>query len=171
MASQSVVHANWEQEFRDPDLVGDAQNVRATLPVARDLLDVADGDGMKEGVKRAYNTTTDATQTELFTDGAAARMTIPSDSTWVFQILVAARRTDVDNESAGYLLEGVIDNNAGTTAIVGAYRRTVFAEDDTDWQVVAEADDTNDALVLKVTGEAAKTIDWLGRAIVLEVTG
>ena len=36
---------------------------------------------------------------------------------------------------------------------------------------VAEADDANDALVLKVTGEAAKTIRWVARINLVEVTG
>jgi hypothetical protein len=68
-------------------------------------------------------------------------------------------------------LEGCIDNNAGTTALVGAYLKTVFAEDTAAWDVIAQADDTNDALAIKVTGEAAKSISWVAHVEVTEITG
>jgi hypothetical protein len=105
--------------------------------------------------------TTTATQTELLCNGtASSRITIPSDSTFAFTAIITARRRDADNESAGYKIEGVIDNNAGTTALVGTPTVTVLGEDTAAWDVVAEADNTNDALVFKVTGEASKTIRW-----------
>lgn len=117
------------------------------------------------------NSTTNATQTELFTDGSAARITIASDTSWAFEALIVARRTDADNESAAYKITGCIDNNAGTTALVGAITVTVIAEDTAAWDVTAEADNTNDALVFKVTGEAAKTIRWSGKVELSEVSG
>lgn len=121
----------------------------------------------------ARNQTTNATQTALYLDGAtaSARATIASDTTWLFEIFVVARRTDADNESAGYKFQGVIDNNAGTTALVGVVIKTVVAEDTAAWDVTVEADDTNDALVVKVTGETAKTINWVARIELTEVTG
>lgn len=119
------------------------------------------------------NQTTNATQTELFLDGATAsrRATIASDTTWLFEIFVVARRTDADNESAGYKFQGVLDNNAGTTALVGLVVKTIVAEDTSAWDATVEADNTNDALVVKVTGEAAKTINWVARIELTEVTG
>lgn len=115
--------------------------------------------------------TTDATQTELFLNNSSSRMTIASDTTWAFRMLIVARRTDADNESAGYTVDGVIDNNAGTTALVGTITKTVVAEDTAAWDVDVQADDTNDALVVKVTGEAAKTIRWVCTVWTSEVTG
>jgi hypothetical protein len=119
--------------------------------------------------------TTDATQTELSTNGAApaaaTRIAIATDSTYAFSALITARRTDADNESAGYKIEGVIDNNAGTTAFVGTPTVTVLSEDTAAWDVVAEADNTNDALVFKVTGEAAKTIRWGASIMLMKITG
>lgn len=88
-----------------------------------------------------------------------------------FDITNAARRTDADNESAAYKLEGCIDRNGATTALVGSVTKTVIAEDDADWDVTAEADDTNEALVIKVTGEAGKTIRWVARIELTEVNG
>jgi len=114
--------------------------------------------------------TTNATQTNLEIGGGNT-IKIKSDSTYSFSALVTARRTDADNEGAGYKLEGVIDNNAGTTALIGTVTKTVLAEDTAAWDVVAEADNTNDALVIKVTGEAAKTIKWAAIVTMVKVTG
>lgn len=121
----------------------------------------------------AGNVTTNNTQTTLYLDGAAAtqRMNLQSDSTWAFRALIAARRTDADNESAAYEITGCIDNNAGTTALVGTITKTVIAEDTAAWDVTAEADNTNDALVIKVTGENSKTIRWVAVVYVTKVLG
>ena len=108
----------------------------------------------------------------MFADGASTGLPlIASDSTYTFTALVTARRTDADNESAGYKIEGVIDNNAGTTALVGTPTVTVLAEDTAAWDVVVEADNTNDALVIKVTGEANKTIRWGAVVELMKVSG
>lgn len=115
--------------------------------------------------------TTDATQSELFLDGSSARLTIASDTTWAFEALIVARRTDADDESAGYLITGVIDNNAGVVALVGTITVTVIGEDTVAWDVTAEANDTNNALAIKVTGEAGKTIRWVCSVKSTQVTG
>lgn len=130
----------------------------------------ADGDAQQSRVT-LRNSTSNNTQTELFIDGASLRYTIPSDTTWAFTILIVARRTDADNESAAYRIEGCIDNNAGTTALVGTIAKTVIAEDNAGWDVDAQADNTNDALVVKVTGENAKTIRWVAGIWAVQVTG
>lgn len=121
-------------------------------------------------------TTTDAVQIELSTEGAApaaaTRMSIASDATYTFSGLVTARRTDADNESAGWEIKGVIDNNAGTTALVGSATVTALGDDSSGtWLVSVEADNTNDALVIKVTGEAGKTIRWGATVTLMKVAG
>jgi hypothetical protein len=115
--------------------------------------------------------TANNTPAELLLAGDNFRCTIASDTTWAFSILVVARRTDADNESAGYEFKGVIDNNAGTTALVGSVTKTVLAEDTAGWDCNVTADDTNDALVVTATGENAKTIYWVARITLVEVTG
>lgn len=119
----------------------------------------------------ARKSTANATPAELSLDGSAARCTIAADTTWAFEIMVVARRTDADNESAAYQFLGCIDNNAGTTALVGSVATTVIAEDTAAWDCAVTADNTNDALVVTVTGEAAKTIRWVARIELVEVTG
>lgn len=121
------------------------------------------------------NVTSNGTQTEIYLDGATAtkRLVLSNDTTWMFDILITARRTDADNESAAYRLVGCIDRNANaaSTALVGSVTKTVIAEDTAAWDVDAQADTTNGALVIKVTGEAAKTIRWVARVALVEVTG
>jgi hypothetical protein len=108
-----------------------------------------------------FNETTDATVTDLFVDtGATVRLTVALDSTMTFKGLVTARRTDADNESAGFKIEGVIDNNAGTVALVGSPLVASLGDDSFGWSVAITADDVGDSLSVKVTGEAAKTIRW-----------
>lgn len=105
--------------------------------------------------------TTNNTQTEVFLDGSSARFTVASDVTYGFELHVVARRTDADNESAYWIIRGCIDNNGGTTALVGSIAIDTVADDSAGaWSVTAEADNTNDALVVKVTGATSKTINW-----------
>jgi len=121
----------------------------------------------------AVRETEDATPSQLWVGGDMYEedLLIPTGTTWAFDILVAARREDADNESAGYHFLGVIDNNAGTTALVGAVAKTVIAEDDADWDCNVTADDVDDALVITVTGEAGKTIRWVARVNLVHVKG
>lgn len=111
---------------------------------------------------RLYNTTTNGTQTELFTDGASARLSMGNSRDWTFTCTVAARRTDSTGGNASYKLDGGVykDTTAGSTTINASVVKTVLAESNAAWDVVALADTTNGTLVLKVTGEAAKTISW-----------
>jgi hypothetical protein len=114
--------------------------------------------------------TTPATA-ELFLDGDAAtqRMKIPTDGTWTFDILVSAR-TDA-GASAGYRITGVIRNNAGATALVGVPTKTELAEAIGTWDVWVEADDVNDALVIKATpgGTSTPAIRWVATVRTTEV--
>lgn len=118
--------------------------------------------------------TTNATVTEMFLDGTGGskRMVLVSDSTWKYECHVVARRTDADNESAGYQYAGVIDNNAGTTALVGTVQTIMTEQEDVAaWAVIITADNTNDSLKVEVTGEAGKAIRWVAFIRTVEVTG
>jgi hypothetical protein len=119
----------------------------------------------------ARNQTTDATQTELFLDGSSERLTLSDQDCWLFDIFIAARRTDADNEGAAYEVKGAIDRNGSTTALIGSITKTVIAEDTAAWDVDVQADDTNESLKILVTGEASKTIRWVARIELTEVNG
>jgi hypothetical protein len=111
--------------------------------------------------------TTNATQTELFLDGATARLTVAAGRTMTFDILVAARSTT--GQSAGYHILGVIENDAGTTSLIGAPVITTLGEDVAAWDVIVAADNVNDALAIKVTGAASTSIRWVATVRTAEV--
>jgi len=113
------------------------------------------------------NTTADATQIQLFLDGSGARMSVATNSTWTFEIIVTGRTSS--GNSAGYQISGVIENNGGTTALVGALTKTVLAEDIGSWDATVVADNTNDALEVKVTGAAATNIRWAATVRTMEL--
>jgi hypothetical protein len=117
----------------------------------------------------ARASTTNATETELFLDGVDDRLVIPSGATWTFDIAITARRTDADGESAGYRIYGVVDNNAGTTSLVSTLLEETAIEDSSAWNCTVTADDTNDALVIKCTGEASKTIYWVANISLVQI--
>ena len=124
--------------------------------------------------------TTNDTATVLTADNAAASTTnqviLPNDSTYAFSAMVVARRTDADNESAGYEFKGVVDRNgsAATTALVGTVTKTVLAEDNiapNAWDCNVTADTTNGGLAFTVAGKSGKTIRWVATVWTTEVTG
>ena len=97
-----------------------------------------------------------------------AGLTVPNDTTWMFTSYVVARRTDADNESAAYWIQGAIDNNAGTVALVGAVQVTAI-EDTAAWNATAVA--LGGKFLIRVTGEAAKTIYWNAVTHIVQVSG
>jgi hypothetical protein len=118
----------------------------------------------------ASGSTTDGTQTTLQFNvwNNPAGLAVPNDTTWMFTSYIVARRQDADNESAAYWLQGAIDNNAGTVALVGAVNQTAI-EDTVAWNATAVA--LGSRLVLRVTGEAAKTIYWNAVTHIVQVSG
>lgn len=133
--------------------------------------------GMLEEVVKPITVTSNATPKEMTLDSGAPRdddfwpgeyynfnnrIVVPNDTTYVFEGVFVARRQNGDNESAGYKVTGIIDNNAGTVAFAGTPTVTVIHEDVPAWNLAVTADDTNNALVFTATGEAGKTIHWFG---------
>ena len=95
-------------------------------------------------------------------------LAVPNDTTWMFTSYIVARRTDADNESAAYWLQGAVDNNAGTVALVGTVVVTAL-EDSAGWNATAMA--VAGRLQLRVTGEASKTIYWNAVTHIVQVSG
>jgi hypothetical protein len=102
-------------------------------------------------------TTTDATETTLNLGDPGYRLWVPTDSVLCGRIDVAAVSSDGAKRD-GFYADFAIYNDGGTTALIGTPVATQHASE--AWSISVEADDTNDALVVKVTGESATTIDW-----------
>lgn len=106
-------------------------------------------------------TTSDAVETEIFLDGTTDRLLIASDQVITFKGH-ANIYNSTDNTAAIYLIEGCFLNNAGTTAQID-YPLVFKSSFDTGMdstEIKIEADNTNDAVIFKVTGLASKTINW-----------
>jgi len=121
--------------------------------------------------------TTDATLTEIFIGGVSNnRLVIPTDTVWGFKFKITGAATGGDQgDTASWTIEGSISNFGGTTALVSAVTKStigtsgVAAPDPDGWDLSVTADDTNDAPVPKVTGEASHNINWGGYAEYWEV--
>ena len=115
----------------------------------------------------AYNTTTDATTTELFVNGSTTRMTLVSSEVWRFEAAVLGTQTGgasgtVGDTIAVKLVGSIKRSSGGTTSMVGAVSQDIEAKDTgaANWSVAASADATNNSLKITCTGEASKTILW-----------
>jgi hypothetical protein len=118
--------------------------------------------------------TTDATQATMTCyDGVYI---IPADTTWAFSALIAARSNEADgNEQAVWEIKGCLGRDeSNNTALVGtpvvsqlAASTNAIAD---GWAVVAEADDVNEALAIKVTGAAATNIRWVAKVDISQVS-
>jgi hypothetical protein len=82
-------------------------------------------------------------------------MILVPGSTWTFDILLTARSSS--GQSAGFQIKGVIENESGTTAFIGLPVITELAKE-VNWNVAVEADDANDALAIKVTGDGRSSV-------------
>lgn len=117
------------------------------------------------------STSINASQTELFLDGTGGsqRLTLPSDSTWMFNITVVGHRTDAMDGHAGYKISGVVFRQ-GTinTALLGAPTKQILSETDPAWDAFVEVN--HDSLVVKAIGEMGKTIRWMALVETVEIT-
>jgi hypothetical protein len=116
-------------------------------------------------------TTTNATQTELVGSGSSY-FTIATDTSYLVDINIVARRTDALGsplDRGAWNVKVMIENNSGTTALVGETSETEITNGP-GWSISVTADDSNDRLAVKVTGEAAKTISWAAKVTSVSVS-
>jgi len=109
-----------------------------------------------------FRATTDNTQTEIFMDETNTdRLTIVAQSAYMFTVQVAAYN-QTDQTAASFIIKGAIKrNNSNSTSILGSNNIEKYADTTMlPCDVSVEADDTNEALIIKVTGLTGKTIRW-----------
>jgi len=120
--------------------------------------------------------TTDATQTEVSTDGSApastTRMVLPDNHAYAFHGRLIARSSTGD--VAVWTIDGAVKRgaNAAATALVGTPTATqTFADAGaTGWTITIDADTTNGSLRIRVTGAASTTIHWVADLETVEVS-
>jgi len=108
---------------------------------------------------RLYNTGTGQT-----------KATVPANTTWAFTAHVSGRSSSGTN-NAYYIRQGVIKRDgANNTTLVGTVQTIgTDIESDAAWDVAVTADDTNECLLITVTGVAATNIRWLAKVDLVEI--
>jgi hypothetical protein len=105
--------------------------------------------------------TTDATPTNVFLNGSDATLTIASGKALFATVNIAGIKSD-GSTGAHYIRKVAIKNVGGTTALIGTVSTIgTDVEDDAGYDVTITADDTNDALDIKVTGKTSETLRWV----------
>lgn len=117
--------------------------------------------------------TTNAAPTNVFLDGTngSNRLTIPSGKILACTVNVSGIKSD-GSLGAHYIKKVMIKNVGGTTSLVGTVSTVGSDVEDAGasaWDVTITADNTNDALDIKVTGAASTTIRWVAVVRGLEI--
>jgi hypothetical protein len=117
-------------------------------------------------------THSDASWYKLWVDAINDYLVIPSDTCWVFDILLAGATSGM-GKSFGFHIRGMIENDGGTTTLKGTPVVTVIDDsDDTSFDARVTADDTNDALLIEVSDSdgASDVVNWLATIRTSEIT-
>ena len=126
----------------------------------------AQGDAQRARFVMRNKTTTNAA-VELFLDGSATRLTIPSGKYLTGTINIAGIKSD-GTAAASYIRQFSIKNVAGTTSLVGTVN-TIGTDEASSTSISITANDTNDALKVEVTGITSETWRWVAAVDVVEV--
>lgn len=94
-----------------------------------------------------------------------SRFTIRPSSALAFTMIIVARDNVADEVAMYTVSDGLIKRDASNNTTLVSGTVVVVHEDDAGWTVTVTADDTNEALILTVTGDAANATQW---AAVLE---
>jgi hypothetical protein len=124
------------------------------------------GDAQRARFVMRNKTTTNAA-VELFLDGSATRLTIPSGKYLTGTINIAGIKSD-GTAAASYIRQFSIKNVAATTSLVGTVN-TIGTDEAASTSISITANDTNDALKVEVTGIASETWRWVASVDVVEV--
>ena len=115
--------------------------------------------------------TTDATATVLTTNNSTAASTnqivAASDTCITFDGTITAMQNGAQ-AYASWKIEGLLVNDGGTTTLANS-ATTVISNAD-GWGMALSADNTNNALAITCTGEAAHNIRWVANIRTTEVT-
>ena len=103
--------------------------------------------------------TTDASAKALLLDGSSLSIEMPENSSWVFNALVTALKSDGSQAAAYRLVGGLRRDGAANPVLVGSVLVTVIGEDDPTWDCVFNISGANPRFV--VNGAASTTINWV----------
>jgi hypothetical protein len=127
----------------------------------------ANGDAQRARFVMRNKTTTNAA-VELFLDGSAARLTIPSGKIFAFTINISGVKSD-GSAVAHYLRQYALKNISATTTEVYA-PVTIGSDNAAGTSIALSANDTNNALRVEVTGVSGETWRWVAAVDAVEIT-
>jgi hypothetical protein len=125
------------------------------------------GDAQRARFVLANKTTTNAA-VELFLDGSATRLTIPSGKIFAFTINISGVKSD-GSAVAHYLRQYALKNISATTTEVYA-PVTIGSDNAAGTSIALSANDTNNALRVEVTGVSGETWRWVAAVDAVEIT-
>ena len=120
-------------------------------------------------VVRDVVTHNDANWRSLYLDGGSTKFLIAANEVMTFDILLVGTTAGC-SKSFGFAINGVIENDGGSTSLLASNVTTLYDADDTDFDARVVADDTNDALDLQVkdSTSGANVVRWT--AVIRAVT-
>ena len=113
----------------------------------------------------------DATWHELHLDGTDDQLTLASDTVWCFTAHITGATAGMA-KSFGFKIEGVVENDGGTTTIKNSSVTTIDDVDDVSFDARAFPDDGTDALLIQVQDSdgGGDTVRWVCHLQTAELT-
>jgi hypothetical protein len=128
---------------------------------------IASGLGADGDTQQIYNVpmmleTNDDSAHEMFIDPSSSyRLTIEPESAILFDILLLAKRRDVEGHEKSWNAKATLRRTAaGVVSLVSAVTPTIIDDTGESWTVAVTADDTNKSLKIAVTGSGTDEIYW-----------
>ena len=130
------------------------------------------GDAQHSILIARRNTTDNTANQVLFLNGSSARLTLPAKSSWTFTIKLSAYNNTNDESGWWIFRGGIRRNSSNNTVLVGSVISESGVESSLSTASASVvADNTNQALEIRVTGVANKDIRWVAVVDISQVIG
>ena len=104
--------------------------------------------------------TTNATPVNIFLNGTSELISVINGTAMFVTVNIGGIKSD-GSAGAHYIRKVAIKNVGGTTSLIGAVSTIgPDVEDNVSYDVLIQADNTNDALQVQVTGVVGETLRW-----------
>jgi hypothetical protein len=116
--------------------------------------------GSNPGIAIYSGDTTSTGSQELFLSGVPnSRLSISNEGILSFDALICGKDS-ITEESCAFQIRGAIENQSGTTAIIGGVGKIILGKENATFDADIVADDVNDSLQVNVTPASANSTRW-----------
>lgn len=106
---------------------------------------------------------------EIFLGGVSnQRLDISAEGILAFDALICGKDS-ITEESCAFQIRGAIENQSGTTSIIGGTGKITLGKENATFDAEVVADDANDALIVNVTPASANSTRWAAKIDYTEV--